>query len=168
MSYPAYAVLALATAAAMAVFLIPDTFSTTREVTFEAQIEEVWTIYTEPGKQPDWRSDIDSVSVSEDGESWTETLKRGGMTIHFEILERTRPERLVLRIGSPGNFKGRYVADFRKAGDQTVGTFTEEVTALGIIPKLMRFLFFDQSAFIERYTEEAQTEIMRRRKNQLR
>ena len=165
MNYLAYAGIALAMTAAAALFLIPGTVSTTREIIFEALIEEVWAVYTEPEKQPDWRPDVGAVSVSEDGRAWTETLRQGGMTIHFEILEQVRPGRFVLRTGSPGSFKGRYVAHFRAEGNRTVGTFTEEATALGIIPKLVRFVFFDQAAFIEKYAEEAQAEIVRRRNN---
>ena len=78
----------------LAAILIPATTSATRSIVFDAPIEAVWAIYTEPARQPDWRSGVGTVSVSEDGQSWIETLSPSGMTIHFEILEKTRPHRL--------------------------------------------------------------------------
>lgn len=162
MNYAVYTAAALGIVFALAVFLIPNTTSATREIAFDAPIEAVWAVYTEPERQPDWRSDVGTVSVSEDGQSWTETLLADGMTIHFEIVEKTRPHRFVLATSSPRSFEGRYTASFAESDSGTIGTFTEEVTASGVLPKVMRFLFFDEGAFIEKYAEEARKEIRRR------
>lgn len=162
MNYFIYTAAVLGIAMAIAVLLIPNTISATREIAFDAPIEAVWAVYTEPESQPEWRQDVGTVSVSDDGQSWTETLAGGGMTIHFEIVEETSPHRFVLRTSSPGSFQGRYTATFKESGSGTIGTFTEQATATGVIPKVMRFLFFNQGAFIEKYAEEAKGEIRRR------
>ncbi len=162
MNYAVYAAAVLGIVFALAMLLIPNTTSATREIAFDAPIEAVWAVYTEPGSQPEWRQDVGAVSVSDDGQSWTEVLAGSAMTIHFEILEKTSPHRFVLRISSPGSFEGLYTATFAETESGTVGAFTEEATASGLIPKVMRFLFFDHGAFIEKYAEDAKNEIRRR------
>ncbi len=148
MNYVVYTAAVLGIVVALAVILIPNTTSATREIAFDAPIEALWEVYTEPGSQPDWRSGVGAVSVSEDGQSWTETLVPGGMTIHFEIVEKTRSHWFVLRTSSLRSFEGRYRASFVESGSGTIGTFTEEATASGVIPKVMTFVFFNQGAFI--------------------
>ena len=113
----------------LGLLLIPPTSSVTVEISFDAKINEVWRIYTEPENQSDWRPDVGHISVSHDGKKWTETLKRSGMTIHFELVEKTQPHRLVLKTGSPDNFEGKYTAEFMELDGHTIGVFTEETTA---------------------------------------
>lgn len=147
----------------LSVFLPPRTSSTTKTITFDATIDEVWQVYTEPEKQPDWRPDVGQISMSSDGQSWTETLKQGGITIHFEIIEKTPPHKFVLKTGTPNNFEGKYIAEFQESGNQTIGTFTEEATTLGFGSKILRFLFVRQEKLIDDYAAHAKAEIMRRR-----
>ena len=178
--------LALVTALAL-----PATTRTTVEIRFDAPIEAVWAVYTDFESQPNWRSDVAKVeavsppdcappltpeeqsasqpavshcskTAASDYTSWTETLKPSGMRVHFQVLEASAPNRLVLKTGSEGSFEGRYVAEFRAENGGTLGTFTEEATALGVVPKVLRRLFFDQRKFIEAYAEEAKAEISRR------
>ena len=84
------------------------------------------------------------------------------MRVHFQVLEETPPTRLVLKTGADGSFEGRYVAEFRAENVSTVGTFTEEATALGVLPKVVRWLFFNQRQFIAEHAQEAKAEIARR------
>ena len=145
--------------------LIPATTSTAMEIRFDAPIRAVWQVYTDIESQPNWRSDVVKVEMAGEENAWTETLETSGMTIRFRILEKTPPSRFVLKTGADGNFEGRYVAEFRQENGGTVGTFTEEATALGIVPKVMRSLFFNQRKFIEEYAREAKAEIERRAAN---
>ena len=149
----------LAVAAAL---LLPATTRTTVEIRFDAPIAAVWAVYADFESQPNWRSDVGKVEVASDRRSWTETLEMSGMRVHFQILEESPPSRLVLKTGADGNFEGRYVAEFRTENGGTLGTFTEEATALGFVPKVMRRLFFNQRKFIEDYAREAKAEIARR------
>ncbi len=146
----------------LAILLIPATTRSTVETRFDAPIDTVWEIYTDFENQPNWRSDVVSVEISEDGQSWTETLERSKMTIRFRLVEQSPPNRLVLKSTSDGRFEGRYVAEFRQEGGETIGTFTEEATTLGVIPKVMRFLFFNSRRFIEEHAAESKAEIRRR------
>ena len=84
------------------------------------------------------------------------------MVINFRIVEKNRPETFVLATGSPGSFKGQYSAKFTRDGNSTVGTFTETATTIGMVPRVMRFLFFDQMKFIEAYADAAKEELRRR------
>ena len=144
--------------------LIPKTTSATQTIRFEADIDDVWEIYTTPEKQKHWRADVGEVVMSEDGQSWSETVEASGMTINFRIVEKNRPETFILETGSPGSFEGSYVAKFSKDGDATIGTFTETATTIGLLPRIMRFLFFDQKKFIHAYADAAKRELKRRNK----
>ena len=161
------AVAVLAGLAIAIVILLPATTSTTVEVHFNAPAQVVWQVYTDFESQPNWRSDIGKVEMADDKETWTETLKSSGIIIHFRILEKTPLSRFVLQTGTEGKFEGRYVAEFRQQQGGTIGIFTEETTTLGIVPKVMRRLFFNQRKFIEEFAREAKAEINRREFNEI-
>ncbi len=84
------------------------------------------------------------------------------MVINFQIVKKNRPETFVLATGSPGRFKGRYSAKFKRDGNSTIGTFTETATTIGMGPRVMRFLFFNQMKFIEAYADAVKEELRRR------
>lgn len=144
------------------VLLIPKTTSAIQTLRFEADIDDVWTVYTTPEEQKHWRADVGEVVMSEDGQSWSETLEASGITRNFRILQKSRPETFILETGSPGSFAGSYVAKFSKDGDATIGTFTETATTTGLLARVMRFLFFDQKKFIHAYVDAAELELKRR------
>ena len=146
----------------VAVLLIPETTSATKSIRFDADIEDVWDIYTTPEEQKQWREDVGEVRIADDGHSWSETLEATGMVINFQIVEKNRPETFILATGSPGSFKGQYSAKFTRDGNSTIGTFTETATTIGMIPRVMRFLFFDQMKFIEAYADAVKEELRRR------
>ena len=145
--------------------LMPATTRTTVSIRFDASIQEVWEVYTDFESQSSWRSDVASVEMSSDKTSWTEELTKSGMIIRFQLLEKIPPSKLVLQTSAESNFEGRYIAEFKQENGGTVGTFTEEATALGILPKVMRRLFFKQEKFIEEYAKEAKAEIEKRKLN---
>lgn len=107
------------------VLLIPKTTSATQTIRFEADIDDVWEIYTTPDKQKHWRADVGEVVMSEDGQSWSETLEASGMTINFRIVEKNRPETFILETGSPGSFEGQ-------ARVRTKATKANEVFSSGL------------------------------------
>ena len=75
------------------------------------------------------------------------------------------PTAAPVRAGTPdAHFEGSYVAKFSKDGDATIGTFTETATTIGLLPRIMRFLFFDQKKFIHAYADAAKRELKRRNK----
>ena len=80
----------------IALLLIPKTNSVTKSIRFDADIEDVWDIYTTPEDQKQWREDVGEVRMADDGRSWSETLEPTGMVINFQIVEKNRPETFVL------------------------------------------------------------------------
>ena len=146
----------------VALLLIPKTTSATKSIRFDADIEDVWEIYTTPEDQKQWREDVSEIRMADDGQSWSETLKTTGMVINFQIVEKNRPETFILVTGSPGSFKGQYSAKFKRDSNSTIGTFTETATTTGIIPRVIRFLFFDQMKFIEAYADAVKLELRKR------
>ena len=151
--------------AVVAALLIPATSRTSVEIRFDAPVQAVWDVYTDFESQPDWRPDVVKVEMAGDKMSWTEELKAPGMTIRLRILQQEPPSKLVIQTGADGIFEGRYIAEFRSENGGTIGTFTEEATALGIVPRVMRSLFFNQRKFITQYARQATAEIDRRRAN---
>ena len=89
-------------------------------------------------------------------------LESIGMTINFGVIEQMPPHRLVLKTGADGAFEGHYAAEFRQDETHTIGTFTEEPTALGLIPKVMRRIFVNQKHLILEYATDAKAETIRR------
>jgi len=146
----------------VAVLLMPATTRTTVETRFDAPINAVWEVYTDFESQSNWRSDVVRVEMSQDQQSWTETLEKSRMTVRFQLVEKSPPNRLVLKSEAVGRFEGQYIAEFRQEGDETIGTFTEEATTLGVMSKVMRHLSFNPGKFIEEYAAESKTEIKRR------
>jgi len=144
---------------ALAVIFIPKSTTFTKEITFDASIDDVWRIYTQPAKQAEWRPGVGKVNMSADGQTWTETLTQGNIVIHFEIIEETAPHRYVLKTSSPNSFEGQYIAEFKQVGNQTIGTFTEQATSLSIIAKLIRFIFVNQEKQIDDYAKHAKVEL---------
>lgn len=155
-------VVALSVLFAVAVLTIPATTRTTVEVYFDAPIEAVWDVYTDFASQSNWRSDVASVDMIDGQDQWIERLEKSGMDIHFQVLEKTQPHKLVLKINAEGRFAGQSVAEFRQQDNGTIGMFTEEVTSLGVLAKVLRYLFFNPKKFIEEYAVEAKSEIKRR------
>ncbi len=62
--------------------------------------ERVWKVLTDPRAYPDWRPGIDEVEIVERTgnrvERWIERSAAGA--VHFEVVDRRPPERLVVRI----------------------------------------------------------------------
>ncbi len=160
-----YSVLGILVILLGAVSFIPKKSITTKSIRFDATIEEVWNVYTDPESQSEWRPDVGHVEMADDGQSWTEKLQQSGLVLEFRILEKSAPNRFVLKTGAANYFEGRYVAEFKEVDGKTIGTFMEEATALGVIPKLFRYFFFDQGAFIDQYAKHAAFEVERRRQN---
>ena len=145
--------------------LLPSKRSATRQCSFNASIEEVWKVYTDPASQPAWRSKIDRVEMHAPTHPrrWSE-FTRHGPPVTLEEQEVSPPNRLILSTGARNFFNGRYVAEFTQDKDgRTIGTFTESATLNGFIPRVLSALFVRPEKLIETYALEAMAEIKRRR-----
>ncbi len=160
-----YWVLAFVAALGFAAIFIPESASTTGTAHFDANIETVWSVYTDFASQPEWREDVVSVEFKDGEREWVETVRPGNIKIHFRVDEFEPPTRLVLAMESPGVFQGSYTATFEKSENGTKGVFTESSTSLSFFSKVMRFVFVSQAALIDKYSEEARSEIARRNGN---
>lgn len=149
----------------VATFFIPTTSTTTKVINFDADINEVWSVYTDFASQPDWRDEIASISFSIENKAWVEKLKTGNVEIHIEVMEMITPTKLVFNTSSPNSFTGKYIAEFKATENGTVGTFTESAVTTTYIAKLIHFLFVNQEKLIDKYATDAMREIERRRNN---
>ena len=150
----------------IAALAIPTSRSSSQSIVLTGSIDEVWQVYTDIRSQPEWRSELSAIRITSEGErpeTWVEVNRRGP-EVSFSVIAWESPTRLELETSAANYFTGSYVAEFEDLGEgKTRGTFTESVTTLGFIPRIMGFLFFNPRKFIEQYAEEAQAEIERRR-----
>ena len=146
--------------------IISDTRSATHKVRFNATLEQVWTIYTTPARQPEWRTEIATIEHMNGDlghRTWTEVDHRG-LRISFQEIIAEPPRRYELNTSSDGYFEGHYSAVFEYIEPGVVeGTFTESMTTQTFLAKIMAFVFVRPRAMIENYAAQAQREIDRRR-----
>ena len=148
---------------AAGIYMIPSQTYFTKSITFSAPIEKVWDVYNDYGSQAAWRPEIEKIEMGDDGQSWSEHLRQGGIVIEFEVREKIEQQKMVLDIAHPGVFVGEYIAIFEKINeDTTKGTFTESATSLSIPAKIMRFIFVNPEKLIDKYAEDALKEIQKR------
>ncbi len=152
--------------AVLSVWLVlPDQRAAKSGFVFDASVEEVWDVFTDPASQASWRADVVRVEMVRDNgwRQWIEYPQRGP-AIQFT---ETRVERLktyALDMTAENAFTGKYQAVFEARDDNTtLGVFTETVTLQGFMPKLMSYLFVNQREFTRTYCLNAQAEIERRR-----
>jgi hypothetical protein len=131
--------------------LLPETRSAAKSFVFSAPPGVVWAKITDPQKQMNWRSDIESVEMN-GPKSWTEKPKRGP-AIAFTELERREPELYRLKLDG-GSFEGEYVATLREVSGKTEAEFRETTTIANPLFRLFAWLVVDQSAIIETYAKD--------------
>lgn len=139
----------------LAIFL-PSQRQATKSFKFPFSCDEVWKVYSDAQKQPEWRSGISSVEMLSDAppRKWVES-PQNGPSIEFTETSSTPGSEIVLDIRSGTYFQGTYTARFEQSAEGCTGTFTESVELLSPISKLMSYAFFSPGKSIEKYAKEA-------------
>ncbi len=113
--------------------------------------------------QPEWRSEVRTIEFHAE-DNWIEFVDPGSVEIHISVEDQIPYTKLVLQTGSPGSFRGRYVAEFEAITASTAkGSFSETSTSLGYMAKMVRWMFVDEGKLIDKYSSDAGREIERRR-----
>ena len=145
--------------------VLPNERSAKSGFMFDASVDEVWAVFTDPGSQASWRDDIKSVDViSATGErKWVEHPQYGP-SIQFTETMREQYRRLSIKMDAENAFTGQYTAEFEERdGGRTMAYISESVQLKGFLPKIMSYLFVNQRDFTWQYCINAQAEIERRR-----
>lgn len=146
-------------------FVLPDERSAKNGFVFDANVEEVWAVFTDPASQADWRSDIQRVEMiaGPGRRQWVE-YPQNGPAIEFTEIYAEPLKMYALEMKADGAFTGQYTAEFQEQDDtSTIGYFSETVELQGLFPKIMSYLFVNQREFTRTYCLNAQAEIERRR-----
>lgn len=103
-----------------------------------SDIQKVWDIITDNYNYA-WRSDLNRVSVSEDGETFIEYAKNGFPTT-FSVSLKQPCERYELDM-SNANMSGHWIGEFSRSENRTHLKFTEEVFVQNPIKNLFAGLY---------------------------
>lgn len=114
----------------------------------------VWSLITDPGKFPSWRSDVTNVDLlpaTASGPSWRE--HSGSSTLTMVVDSSDPPRRLVTRIADVGlPFGGRWIYDI--APDSAGGSFvtiTEEGSVYNPVFRFVSRFIMGHTATIDAY-----------------
>lgn len=115
--------------------------------TFSSPIQEVWDVVTNNTTYA-WRSDLSKITVSSDGNNFSEFTKDGFET-KFVITLKKPYERYEFDIENK-NMSGHWIGIFTNDGSETQIEFTEEVTVKNIVMNLFvgSFLKKQQATYI--------------------
>jgi uncharacterized protein YndB with AHSA1/START domain len=138
-------VIAVLIAAAMLIgWLLPETHRASRQATFQASPETVWTLITNVEGFPSWRSDVTTVQRLPDRDGrpvWIEEGSNGRITLAVERSEA--PRLLVTRIADPDlAFGGTWTYEISPAAGGSTLTITEHGVIYNPFFRVMaRFVF---------------------------
>ena len=106
---------------------IPATTKAERLVQFAATPKQVYARISDVHGLKEWRSDIETVEISGDGQRWTE-FPDDGSTLSFRLVESRPAAAFAITYTSSLGFEGRWRVRLEPMGNGTQGQFVEEVT----------------------------------------
>jgi hypothetical protein len=134
-------------------YFLPSERLAKRTAKIKASPEIVFAKVTDISNQK-WRSNVEKVEVVDltpGQEVWTEYPKKGP-PIKFRTKGRIPLSRFEIEIIDNPQFGGHWVGTFAPVGiGETEIEFTEKVMVIGIIPKIMSYIFFDVDESVEVY-----------------
>lgn len=143
----------LATAVYVAGMSLPPNHTAARTATLAAPPDTVWAVVTDVAKFPRWRSNVDSVEVTQspDGRlKWRETS--GGDRVSFEATTTTRPSHFVARITDRGlPYGGSWDYRILPNGSGSRVTITENGEVYSPIYRIVSRYVMGHTATIDAY-----------------
>lgn len=119
---------------------------------FQSSREEVWTVLTDFGKWPEWRTDLKEIKVG--NKTFTE-ISTDGETIDFLIEDFQTPERMVTRITTPElPFGGSWTYELTPYGTGCRLTITENGEVYNALFRFMSKYMFGHTATMEKYLDD--------------
>lgn len=130
--------------------LLPATRAGSAEATIAAAPAHIVAIVRDVARQPEWRSQVRTVSVLADGK-WIETTA-DGQAITFSWLQ-TEGLALSLHFSARG-YDGEWRAELTPVSGATRVVVHEKVRLGGAISKLISYALFDPAQFASNYLVE--------------
>lgn len=148
---------ALLTAGAVAAgVLLPATRAGSAEATFAATPDRILDVMRDVARQPEWRRNVRSVEMLEDG-AWVETTTRGER-LTFSWIPDAQAD-LALRFASPSGYDGVWRAYFLPSAAGTHVRIEERVGLDGAINRIVSYIVFDPGQFSRAYLEDLETRL---------
>jgi len=142
-------------------WLLPETHRASRQATFKAAPEAVWSLITGVEAFPSWRSDVRTVERLPDREGrpvWIEAGGNGRLTL---AVERSDPPRLlVTRIADPDlPFGGTWTYEIAPAPGGATLTITEDGVIYNPLFRVMARFVFGYESTIAAYLTAAEARL---------
>jgi uncharacterized protein YndB with AHSA1/START domain len=123
---------------------LPEKHTVSRQATFNAQPEAIWSVITDVEAFPTWRTDVRKVTRLPDREgrpAWVEEGSDGRLTLIVERSERARL--LVTRLADPAlPFGGTWTYEIQPTPQGSTLTITEHGEIYNVLFRVMaRFVF---------------------------
>jgi hypothetical protein len=139
--------------------MLPEVRQNTSGRLIAAPPHAVRSLLLDVSSQAEWRRDITSVTVSDQG--WVEHT-RDGEAIAFHILEQTA-QTIRLEFASSRGYTGTWTGRIVPVdAGKTRLEISERVSTPSPVGRILSRLFFDPEAFADRYLDEVESEAIRR------
>ena len=140
---------------------LPVAHTATVSARIDAPPSDVWRLIADPAGFPEWRPDVESVTVLDRdsaGLSWREALGTGVMT--FETTAWDPPRRMTARIADEGlPFGGTWTYTIEPDGAGAVLTITEDGEVYNPLFRFMSRFVFGHESTIQGYLDAVRTEL---------
>jgi len=144
--------------------LLPKERIEQRSIILNAPPQMVYGIVTDNGDYS-YREDLYNLKIisSDNGiETWVET-SRSGQKIKFRTTKKEPYSKYEFRIVEADGFGGYWKSEFKKVGDnKTEFCATEHIIISNPVIRLMSYVFFDVSKFMEGYQKDLEKEVNKR------
>ncbi len=142
-------------------YALPQDHVAAATATFAAPVDRVFSAIVDVDAYPTWRDDVTRVEVlGRDPLRWRE--HSDGDAITFEVVERTAPTTLRVRVADPDlPFGGTWTYDLRPEGSGTRLTITENGEVYNPIFRFMSRFVFGHRATIDAFLAGLQTRVDR-------
>jgi uncharacterized protein YndB with AHSA1/START domain len=149
-------ILLLALAVVVVGWRLPVKHRTSRQASYTAAPEAVYTTITTPQNFPAWRSSVKAVEMAAAHEGRPSYREIGGDgTILYVVEEEVPSQRLVTRIADRSlPFGGTWTYELSPAGSGTVLRITEDGEVYNIFFRAMSKYVFGHDATIDRYLRD--------------
>jgi hypothetical protein len=146
-------------------YILPSKLEILKTNLLPYSIDKVWNLTRDIKGQEKWRSDIDSIEISdstETSEKWKEIPKRGPEMI-FKSTKVEEPNYWRMDMVDTKGFSAFWIGKYSSEGtNQTKITFTEYVEYPSPFMRVFAKLFVDLDSIMETYQNDMKSELERR------
>ena len=135
---------------------LPATTTAERTQRVAAPPAILWAKVTDVAGQAQWRRDLQSIEMLDEGRRWIERTKAGD-SIAFSLIERREQERFAIAYQSERGFSGQWVGLFQADGGGAQLSMTETVTVPNPFMRLIARVVAPPGSHLDLYLADLQT-----------